>query len=185
MLKICRDVLCLFIIVLVTVVLAGCGKASPEPAVSPLSPADPTPTNPPTAASPIATVRHSPIASPQASTPPGDQDAAVLRGMLTLMDPTTFAPEEDGLYLVPIDEAAGGMAVPSLDPETAIQAEVDETDGSFQFSDVKIGLYGLVTVSDSGVQLSVRRLDSGQTVILSIEEDDIGKTVDLGRLRAP
>jgi hypothetical protein len=99
------------------------------------------------------------------------------------MDPTTFAPEEDGLYLVPISNQ--GMVVPSVDPETSIQANIDETDGSFQFSDVPEGLYGLVAVSDSGLQISVRKLDSGEIQIVSVEEEDLGDTIDLGRLRAP
>jgi len=102
------------------------------------------------------------------------------------MDPTIFAPEEDGLYLVSVDaEAESGMAMPSVNLETSIQASVDETDGSFQFIGIPTGVYALMAVSDDGVELSVRRFESGETVIISIKEGNLGETMDLGKLRVP
>ena len=182
MLKISRQVVHLLLIIVATSALISCGRTSPDLEAPSISD---TATVPSEAISPVATVPPDSVVSPQATpTVVVDDGFASVRGVLTLMDPTTFAPQEDGLYLVPIDEA-GGMTVPSVDPETSIQAVVDEVDGSFYFGEVPVGLYALMAVSDSGLRLSVRSLESGQTTFVSVDAADLGGNIDLGRLRAP
>jgi hypothetical protein len=104
------------------------------------------------------------------------------------MNPAQVAPQEDGLYLVPINtDVEGGVAlvVPAVNPETALQASVDEVTGQFYFSDVSAGVYALVAVTDTDQQLSIRRLDTGEAVIVTLTGEDLGKVIDLGTLRLP
>lgn len=77
------------------------------------------------------------------------------------------------------------MVVPAVDPRTALQANVDESNGRFFFVDVSTGLYALVSVTDNGQQLSIRELDTGEAVVITVREEDLGETIDLGMLRLP
>jgi hypothetical protein len=175
------------LILLATLLLISCGRTNLLQEASPL-PSSGTATSSSVASSPIATdAPNSSVTSPQptpAATPDGD--SVVIQGVLTLMDPTTFAPEEDGLYLVPVEaDEESVMAMPSVNPETSIRARIDETDGSFQFTDIPTGVYAVKVVSEDGLELSVRRLESGETAIISVEKEELGQTIDLGRLRVP
>ncbi|MBU0703060.1 MAG: hypothetical protein KKC18_04265 [Chloroflexi bacterium] len=108
--------------------------------------------------------------------------------MLTLFDPINVAPQEDGIYLVPIDSDADGgvsMVVPVVDPRTALQANVDESNGQFFFADVSAGLYALVAVTDTGQQLSIRKFNTGEVAMIMVGEEDLGQVVNLGMLRLP
>ena len=77
------------------------------------------------------------------------------------------------------------MVVPAVTPGVALQANVDESNGQFFFVDVSTGLYALVSVTDNGQQLSIRKLDTGKAVVITVGEEDLGKVVDLGMLRLP
>jgi len=102
------------------------------------------------------------------------------------MNPIGIAPREDGLYLVRIEaEGEISMVVPSMDPETSLQASVDEVTGQFLFVDVPAGLYALVAMTDGGQQFSVRKFDTGEALMVTVEEEDLGRAVDLGMLRLP
>lgn len=176
----------LLLILLATSALVCCGRTDLPQEASPL-PLLETATSRSGAYSPIATIPPGTVVSPKptaAATP--DEDSVAIQGVLTLMDPTSFAPEENGLYLVPVGAEEGRtMVAPSVNLETSIQASVDETDGRFRFTEVPTGVYALMAVSDSGMELSVRKLEAGETAIISVEEDELGQTIDLGKLRVP
>lgn len=111
-----------------------------------------------------------------------------MQGVLTLMNPIITAPREDGIYLVAIDtngEEGVTLVVPAVDPETDSQANVDEVTGQFIFAEVPPGLYALVAVTDSGQQLSVRKFETGEAVLVTLKQEDLGSVVDLGELRLP
>jgi hypothetical protein len=127
--------------------------------------------------SPRPSPRPTPIYTPR----PG---SATFQGLLFLMNPLIVAPKEDGLYLVRIDEEAP-MTVPAVDPETSLQAGVDEVSGRFLFSDVPQGLYALVATTDSGQQFSIRKFETGEALIVTVGENELGQVVDLGQLRLP
>lgn len=125
----------------------------------------------------------SPQPTPTYATKPG---FAALHGVLFLTNPMVTAPREDGIYLVRIDtEERGAMVVPAVNPETSLQADVDEVTGRFFFADVPQGLYALVAVTDNGQQISVRKFDTGEAAVIMIGEEDLGQVIDLGMLRLP
>lgn len=175
-----------FIFLITSVLITCCQQTANPTAVSPL-------TTPETASSTIepteftATSRYSPLTSPQPS--PGSitsNESTAVTGVLALMDPRTLAPREDGLYLVPIStEDKSAMVVPSVDPENSIQADIDESSGRFYFDNVSPGLYAVTAILESGNQHSVRQLDSGKIVVVTVDEANVGETIDLGKLRLP
>jgi hypothetical protein len=96
------------------------------------------------------------------------------------------APLEDGVYLVPIETGEGiAMVMPVIDPETSLQAEVDEVTGQFVFAEVPAGLYALVALTDVGQQLSIREFTAGDSVILTVKEKDLGQVIELETVRLP
>jgi len=109
-------------------------------------------------------------------------------GVLMLMNPAIIAPREDGLYLVPIDinSARGStVIVPTVDPRRALQADVDEVTGYFCFKDIPVGLYALVAVTDKGTQSSVRSFETGQAIVVTVTQEDLGKEINIGIVRLP
>lgn len=125
-----------------------------------------------------------PTPIPTVPTPTVSPDGANVVGLLTIRDPTSMTPEENGLYLVPIppSEENVSFAVPTIDEETAIQAQVDARTGEFIFTAVPAGFYVLVARSDTGLQTSLRYLETGQIVSFDVAELDYGQVIDLGRL---
>jgi len=169
----------LVLAILIVVALVACqsdiSPSSTAPLVTPVETGDAF--SSPLPVSPLPTLAPSPS--------PG---TAVVQGILVLFDPINVAPQEDGIYLVSIDSDADGgvsMVVPAVDPRTALQANVDESNGRFFFTDVSVGLYALVSVTDNGQQLSIRKFDTGEAVMITVGEEDLGQIVDFGMLRLP
>ena len=121
------------------------------------------------------------------SLPAPAADRSVVTGRLILIDPLNTAPEDDGVYLVPIEqelESEVSFAVPQIN-EDSYQADVDVTTGDFSFEAVPVGFYALVVRTLDGRQLSVRDLATAQTTLVMVTEDDLGSVLDLGEQRVP
>jgi hypothetical protein len=102
------------------------------------------------------------------------------------MNPIIISPQQDGLYLVPIEsDGQLSMVIPVVDPKSSLQAEADEETGQFIFRDVEPGIYALVAITNNEQQFSIRRLDTGEIVTVIIEKGDLGQVIDLGQLRLP
>ena len=129
------------------------------------------------------------FSSPLPATTEAPQSGFVkICGMLMLMNPAIIAPQEDGLYLVPININSARettVVVTVVNPDTALQAEVDEVTGYFCFKDVPIGIYALVAITDKGTQISVRNFETEQAIIVNVTQEDLGKGIDLGIARLP
>jgi hypothetical protein len=107
-----------------------------------------------------------------------------VRGVLFLTNPELTAPQEDGIYLVEVDTDAG-MVLPTIDPDSSLQAQVDEVTGAFFFDDVEVGLYALVALTRRGPQMSIRKMDSGDPLTVLVDEENLGQVIDLGQLSLP
>lgn len=169
----------LVLAILIVVALVACQSdippSSTAPLITPVEAGD-------ISSSPLPV---SPLPTPLPSPNPG---TAIVQGILTLFNPINIAPQEDGIYLVPIDSDADGgvsMVVPAVVPGAALQANVDESNGRFFFVDVSTGLYALVSITDNSQQLSIRELDTGEAVVITVREEDLGQIIDLGMLRLP
>jgi hypothetical protein len=168
-----KPVRALILACIVLSIIAACQNENPSP-------------------TPSETATHSPIVESVLSTPspspPRNPDVALVQGTLILLDPVNIAPQEDGIYLVPVDTDANegvSMVVPAVDPKTSLQAEVDESDGQFYFTDVSADIYALVAMTENSQQLSIREFKTGKSVIVTVKEEDLGQTIDLGTLRLP
>jgi hypothetical protein len=177
----------LFILFILVSLVAACsaGEKTPEGASTPTTGATSAHDSPLPAPTATLSALDSPLPTPTRG--PSTQTRAAVRGVLFLTNPETTLPQEQGIYLVPIDadESGGAMVFPALDPETALQAEVDEGTGEFFFDDLEVGLYALVALTRRGTQLSIRKLETGEAQIVMIEESDADQVIDLGRLRLP
>jgi hypothetical protein len=172
-----RQVVLALLVLLISV--AACGpKTEGPPSDSPLAAPD-SPLPAPTA---TLSAMDSPLPTPTRG--PSTEGHAAVLGLLTLTNPESAAPQDDGIYLVEIDPDAG-MVLPAIDPENSLQAEVDEVTGQFFFDDVEAGLYSLVALTLSNMQLSIRRMDTGEPQTVMIGEEDLGQVIDLGRLVLP
>lgn len=110
---------------------------------------------------------------------------ATICGILILMNPALIAPQEDGLYLVPINtESGAALIVPTVD-ETSYRAIVDEVTGHFCFKDIPQGIYVLLAVTDNGSEISVRNFETGQAVIITVTQENLNKVTDIGATRLP
>lgn len=110
---------------------------------------------------------------------------ATICGTLMLLNPSLVAPQEDGLYLVPIDTSGRtALIVPVVD-QTSYKATVDEITGQFCFKDVPLGVYVMVAVTDSGSKFSVRDFETGQVMVVTVTQADLNKVIDLGITRLP
>lgn len=181
-----RSRIYLVICVGLALVAAACGEAQPDlpdATVSVLPTPDESISVLPT---PHAqSVLPTPEGGVEVPTPP--EDAVTVYGQLLLMDPTSVAPEEDGLYLVPIeaegDEEGVSFAVPRIDDVDSVLAVIDEVTGRFYFEEVAAGMYALVARTDTGMQVAIRDFDDGNIVYVTVNEADVGTFIDMGRLR--
>jgi hypothetical protein len=179
-----RTVAACFVVLLL---LVGCSKPveTPQPSETAVPASTPTTFDSPLPApTPTLTAFESPL--PAGARGPSSRDKAALSGLLILTSPELIAPQEDGLYLVEVDtESAALMVFPRVDPETSIQAEVDEVTGQFFFDNVDEGLYAFVVLTLTGQQLSARELETGDAAILTVTENDLNTVIDIGRYRLP
>jgi hypothetical protein len=135
---------------------------------------------------PTATLSAADSPLPTPTRGPSSKGRAAVRGILFLSSPEFTAPEEDGIYLIEVDTEDGPMMVlPVIDPETSLRAEVDEVTGAFFFDDVEPGLYALAALTTRGVQLSIRRMDTGEPQMLTIDEADVDTVIDIGQMILP
>lgn len=170
----------------VALAIASCGSPSspagrglPESAMTPVSPLA-APTN--------AQALESALSTPSGALEfSGEDDGATVWGTLVLFDPVNLAPEDDGIFLVPIDRSVDegvALAVPAID-DTAIRASVDETNGDFVFRGVAVGFYALVVRTDRGQQVSVRDTETQTTTFVEVTAEEPSPIVDLGQQRIP
>ncbi|MEJ5202748.1 MAG: hypothetical protein WHV66_11000 [Anaerolineales bacterium] len=107
-----------------------------------------------------------------------------IRGILAVLDPVVMMPApDDAIYLVPLSSGNGGPAtVPPIEKGKMPQAEVDEHTGEFVFTNILPGQYAVVVVTLGGSEIPVRDFDTNNLAIITIQESDLGKTIDLGYL---
>ena len=110
-----------------------------------------------------------------------------IMGRLTVIDPMLMFPDlDDGLYLVSMDGQEGDLStIPQFEKGTVPQAEVDETTGDFTFTNIEPGQYAVVVLTMNGEQVPARFYESESLAILTLEEGDESKKLDLGYLLFP
>ena len=111
--------------------------------------------------------------------------SVVLKGQLFVKDPDVAFPKADNaIYLVPLASDQTVMAVPTIDPKTAIQAKVDNKTGKFVFSNVTPGKYLMMIITINNDQMPVSTVD-GNMAVIDVTAAQLGKTIDLKNFVVP
>jgi hypothetical protein len=110
-----------------------------------------------------------------------------IKGELIVKEPFMMAPDpDDGLFLVPMDDPEGNITtVPKFEIGQVPQAEVDEVEGLFAFTDIDPGQYAVVVLTMNGSQIPAKFMESESLAILALEESQPEKIIELGYLFYP
>jgi hypothetical protein len=113
--------------------------------------------------------------------------AVTIKGMLMVMDPLGIVPApDDGIYLVSMDSNGSGVTtIPQFVPGETPQADVDERNGEFVFTNIQPGKYAIVVLTPGGAQIPARFIEDASLAIITVEKSSIDQTVELELLRIP
>jgi hypothetical protein len=156
-------------LLLIAALSAGCAAGAREVSIVSVDAIPPTEAPAPTYAFP--------------SSKPG---FTTIKGELLVISPNVVLPSEnDGIFLVPIDDGSLVAGIPQFDTAAVPQAEVDESTGKFVFTDIEPGTYVVVVETVTLAQIPARVFTDDTLAILNISEQDRNQTIDLGYLRFP
>ncbi len=109
-----------------------------------------------------------------------------IHGELVVTDPMVMLPaEDDAIYLVPIPEDQPLSTIPTFEPGTVPQADVDETIGEFVFTNIEPGQYAVVVETVSGAQFPAHFYQKDSYAIFKVDASQVDKTYELGLLSLP
>lgn len=110
-----------------------------------------------------------------------------IHGILLVLDFSLMIPDpNDAIFLVPMDESGGNVStIPQFTIGNVPQAEVDERNGEFYFTNIEPGLYAVVVLTKGGAQIPTRNFDDGSYAIIDIQGKDRDQTVELDFLTLP
>jgi len=110
-----------------------------------------------------------------------------LKGNLSVLNPLMNAPDrDDAIFLVPlIDQSENISTIPKLVKGEVPQAVVDERNGNFVFTNIKIGTYAIVVLTINGQQIPARIMEDGSIAIIEIDKEDAGDIIELDQLSLP
>ena len=110
-----------------------------------------------------------------------------IHGLLNVMDPMMMLPDpNDAIFLVPLElEGAGPATIPNFVVGEVPQADVDERNGEFMFTNIQPGRYAVIVLTISGSQIPARTFFDGNLAIITVEDSDRGDTIELGDLSLP
>jgi hypothetical protein len=110
---------------------------------------------------------------------------ASLHGVMNVIDITVAQPDNnDAIFLVPLPEN-NVSTIPQFTVGEVPQADVNEMTGEFMFTNVQPGLYAVVVVLKSGVQMPAFFIEDGKLAIVRVTEEDLNQVIELNNLRIP
>lgn len=115
-----------------------------------------------------------------------DQKRITIEGRLIVKDPLMFAPDpNDAIYLVPLDSQENINTIPKFETGEVLQAIVDERNGDFIFSNIDPGIYAIVVLTMDGKQIPARFYNQGHLAIITLDQEDLGKVIEVELLTIP
>jgi hypothetical protein len=76
-------------------------------------------------------------------------------------------------------------AIPQFEVGKVPQADVNEMDGEFVFNNIQPGQYAVVVITSGGAQIPVRKMESKDYAIFTLDASQADSTVDIGYLTLP
>jgi hypothetical protein len=115
-----------------------------------------------------------------------DPGAITVHGDLIVLNPTAMVPaSDDSIFLVPLPADEPISTIPQFEVGKVPQADVNETNGEFVFTNLQPGQYAVVVVTSGGAQIPVRNMGSSSYVIFTLDSSQADSTVDIGSLSLP
>lgn len=115
-----------------------------------------------------------------------DPNKITLHGKLIVIDLFIMAPSaNDGIFLVPIPSGSAVSTIPQFTIGEVPQAEVDERNGEFYFTNIEPGRYAVVVLTNADAQIPTHINNSTSLAIFTFEESDRDTTVELGEISLP
>ena len=109
-----------------------------------------------------------------------------VKGEMVVRDPTVSVPDpNDAIFLVPLSTSEMVASIPPFQVGEVPQADVDETTGWFQFTDITPGTYVLMVLTIGNAQIPARPFAGSGLVVVKVKQEDIDKTIDLGKVAIP
>jgi hypothetical protein len=109
-----------------------------------------------------------------------------VHGQLIVLDPMSMVPaSEDAIYLVPMPIDDPIAAIPQFEVGTVPQADVNEINGEFMFTNIQPDQYAVVVITPGGAQIPVRKMDTKSYAIFTLDASQVDTTVDIGFLTLP
>ncbi len=169
----------LLVLVLVSAILLSCQSSKPEPTESPLTiPVSDSPVPPPPDTETVAQIPIQITQVPLVAPTPKPGKAVVMGVLLRDSYGMPIEPmTKIRLYLGSIILSSSGGRVVVNKPERDPLTFTNE-DGSFFFTDIEPGTYGLIVVTPLGSVL-MKHQDTGEEVVFTVEAGDVH---DLGEL---
>lgn len=109
-----------------------------------------------------------------------------VHGSLVVLNPTSMLPAPgDSIYLVPMPEGEPISMIPQFEVGTVPQADVNETNGEYVFTNLQPGQYAVVVITSGGAQIPVRYFNTSNYAIFTLEDSEVDTTVEIGELSLP
>jgi hypothetical protein len=115
-----------------------------------------------------------------------DPGTITVHGDLIVLNPAAMVPaSEDSIYLVPMPAEDPISTIPQFEVGKVPQADVNETNGEFVFTNLQPGQYAVVVVTAGGAQIPVRKMGTSSYVIFTLDSSQVDSTVEIGTLSLP
>jgi hypothetical protein len=109
-----------------------------------------------------------------------------VHGSLIVLDPGGMVPaSEDSIYLVPMPADDPIAAIPQFEVGTVPQADVNEANGEFMFTNIQPGQYAVVVITTGGAQIPVRKDGTSNYAIFTLDASQVDTPVDIGIMTIP
>lgn len=111
---------------------------------------------------------------------------ATIKGELLVPSPDVALPDpNDAIFLVPIDTSQSVSNIPNFEVGTVPQADVDEATGEFVFTGIDKGTYAVVVLTMGGTQLPAHKYGSSDIQFITITDDNLDQTIEIGKISIP
>ena len=112
--------------------------------------------------------------------------AISVHGDLVILNPMSMIPaDQDSIFLAPMATDAPISGVPQFEVGTVPQADVNEVNGEFMFTNIQPGQYAVVAITVGGAQIPVRYMETASYAIVTLDASQVDTTVELGKLTLP
>ena len=117
--------------------------------------------------------------------PTSETNLTTIKGRLIVLNLSLLPANDDAIFLVPLDPINEISTIPSFQLGDVPQAIVDERTGDFVFTNIDIGKYALIVMTQNGAQIPASSKDNSSYVIFDVNKNDLGNIIDLKEVNFP